>query len=60
MLDVFFMMSVTMIQKLIRILLIMNKAKVVKLVLTIVKYGITLILGYLGGSEDIINQVSNL
>ena len=38
----------------------MNKAKVVKLVLTIVKYGITLILGYLGGSEDIINQVSNL
>ena len=60
MLDVFFMMSATMIQKLIRILLIMNKAKVIKLVLTIVKYGITLILGYLGGSEDIINQVSNL
>ena len=60
MLDVFFMMSATMIQKLIRILLIMNKTKVIKLVLTIVKYGITLILGYLGGSEDIINQVSNL
>ena len=60
MLDVFCMMSVTMIQKLIRVLLIMNKAKVVKLVLTVVKYGITLILGYLGGSEDIINQVSNL
>ena len=60
MLEVFCMMSATMIHKLIRILLIMNKAKVVKLVLTIVKYGITLILGYLGGSEDIINQVSNL
>ena len=60
MLEVFCMMSVTVIQKLIRILFIMNKAKVVKLVLTIVKYGITLILGYLGGSEDIINQVSNL
>ena len=60
MLDVFCMMSANVIQKLIRILLIMNKAKIVKLVLTIVKYGITLILGYLGGSEDIINQVSNL
>ena len=38
----------------------MNKSKVLKLVLTIVKYGITLVLGYLGGNEDIINQVSNL
>ena len=47
-------MSVTMIQKLIKILVIMNKAKIVKLVLTIVKYGITLVLGYLGGSEDIV------
>ena len=60
MLDVFFMMSATMIQKLIRILLIMNKTKVIKLVLTIVKYGITLILGYLGGSGDFSSVVSNL
>lgn len=35
----------------------MNSKEVVKLVLTIVKYGITLVLGYLGGSEDIINQI---
>ena len=54
------MMSATLIQKLIRILLIMNKAKVLKVVLTIIKYGITLILGYLGGSEDFVNQLSNL
>lgn len=60
MLEVFCMMSATMIQKLIRILLIMNKAKVLKVVLTIIKYGITLILGYLGGSEDVVNQLSNL
>ena len=37
----------------------MNKAKVVKLVLTIVKYGITLILGYLGGSEDKSDTILN-
>ena len=50
-------MSATMIQKLIKILVIMNKAKILKVVLTIVKYGITLILGYLGGSEDIVNNI---
>ena len=50
-------MSVTMIQKLIKILVIMNKAKIVKLVLTIVKYGITLVLGYLGGSEDVVSNL---
>lgn len=60
MLEVFCMMSATMIQKLIWILLIMNKARVLKVVLTIIKYGITLILGYLGGSEDVVNQLSNL
>lgn len=38
----------------------MNKVKWLKVGLTILKYGITLILGYLGGSEDLINQVSNL
>ena len=51
------MMSVTMIQKLIKILVIMNKAKIVKLVLTIVKYGITLVLGYFGGSEDVVSNL---
>ena len=51
------MMSVAMIQKLIKILVIMNKAKIVKLVLTIVKYGITLVLGYLGGSEDVVSNL---
>lgn len=35
----------------------MNSKEIVKLVLTIVKYGITLVLGYLGGSEDIISQI---
>lgn len=35
----------------------MNKAKVLKLVLTFLKYGITLVLGYLGGSEDVINNI---
>ena len=38
----------------------MSKKAVVKVILTIVKYGITLVLGYLGGSGDISNVVSNL
>ena len=38
----------------------MSKKVVAKVVLTILKYGITLVLGYLGGSEDVINQITNL
>lgn len=39
------------------ILTIMSKKDVVKVILTVVKYGITLLLGYLGGSSDSINSV---
>lgn len=38
----------------------MSKKTVIKVVLTIVKYGITLVLGYLGGSGDFSNVVSNI
>ena len=32
--------------------MIMSKKKFFKVILTVVKYGITLLLGYLGGSSD--------
>lgn len=38
----------------------MNKINWIKTILTIVKYGITLVLGYLGGSEDIVSNIVNL
>ena len=38
----------------------MSKVNWLKVGLTILKYGITLVLGYLGGSGDISNVVSNL
>lgn len=44
-------------KKSIKLILIMKKKNVIKLVLTIVKYGITLILGYLGGSSETISDV---
>ena len=37
--------------------MIMSKKEVVKVILIVVKYGITLLLGYLGGSSDSINSV---
>lgn len=37
----------------------MNKVNWLKVTLTIIKYGITLLLGYLGGNGDISNMVSN-
>lgn len=35
----------------------MNKIKIIKAVLSIVKYAVTLALGYLGGSNDVINNI---
>ena len=40
--------------------LIMSKKEVLKVVLTVVKYGITLFLGYLGGSSDSVNTLLGL
>lgn len=35
----------------------MNKKQLLKGILTVLKYAITLLLGYLGGTEDVINQI---
>lgn len=43
----------------IKIEIIMKKKQIFKVILTVVKYGITLILGYLGGSDDTVNTVVN-
>lgn len=32
----------------------MDKKSIIKVVLTVIKYGITLVLGYLGGASDVI------
>lgn len=37
----------------------MSKSNVLKVILTVVKYGVTLVLGYLGGSGDVSNLMSN-
>ena len=37
--------------------MIMSKKEVFKVILTIAKYGITLLLGYLGGSSDSVNTL---
>lgn len=46
-----------LILNLIRILWIMNKKDILKVVLTVVKYGITLVLGFLGGSTPEVSQL---
>lgn len=43
----------------IKIEIIMKKKQIFKVILTVVKYGITLILGYLGGSDETVNTVVN-
>ena len=55
MLEVFCMMYVSVIQNLIRNLQIMNKVKILKFCLNVVKYGITLLLGYLSGDGTMSN-----
>ena len=42
-----------LVKVLIKILMIMNKKQLLKGLLTVLRYGITLLLGYLGGSSDI-------
>lgn len=37
----------------------MDKKNIVKVILTVIKYGITLVLGYLGGNSDSVNDVVN-
>lgn len=36
------------------------KKETIKTILTIVKYAVTLLLGYLGGSTDVVNTTANL
>lgn len=52
-----FMRFLILILNLIRILWTMSKKDVLKVVLTVVKYGITLVLGFLGGSSPEVSQL---
>lgn len=38
----------------------MNKKEIIKTVLTVLRYAITLLLGYLGGSSDITTYLGSL
>lgn len=40
-----------------KFIIIMDKKNIVKVILTVIKYGITLVLGYLGGNSDTVNDV---
>lgn len=51
-LTIFF--KIKMSSKQIKVLLVMDKKSIIKVVLTVIKYGITLVLGYLGGASDVI------
>lgn len=42
-----------------KLIVIMDKKNIVKVILTVIKYGITLVLGYLGGNSDSVNDVVN-
>lgn len=42
-----------------KFIIIMDKKNIVKVILTVIKYGITLVLGYLGGNSDSVNDVVN-
>lgn len=55
-----YMRFLVVIVNLIRILWIMSKKDILKVVLTVVKYGITLILGFLGGSSPEVSQLLGL
>lgn len=53
----FFLILYKVIRILTKILKVMNKIKIIKAVLSVIKYAVTLALGYLGGSNDVINNI---
>lgn len=55
--DYFFLVLSKVIQLLIMILRSMNKKFIIKGILTVLKYVVTLALGYLGGSNDVISTM---